>query len=202
MQESAAASQRKGYDLVTVGFDSGKSNIYHRSIMPGSLFAWYSLYDLEVLAERKAVLSGEIELRELTRLRELLHSDRGSVQASLTFHRQANFPVTVDLEFETVLELACQRCLDPLVHSVFEQVSVTLLEPESGQSEVVKESEAAFLLDRKLRPVSLLEDELIVSLPIIPRHEKIDECGYVAQAVEAFAPENLPGNMDLPLRNR
>ncbi len=157
--------------------------------MPGPLYAWYSLYDLDALAEREAVLSGEIGLRQLTRLREMLHSDRGSIQASLKFHRQTNRSVTVDLIFETVLELICQRCLEPVVRNVSERSSLTLLAPESMNSRVAKEGEVVVLTEGRLNPAALIEDELIVSLPIIPRHAEIDECGSVAQVVQALVPE-------------
>jgi uncharacterized protein len=157
--------------------------------MPGPLYAWYSLYDLDALAEREAVLSGEIGLRQLTRLREILHSDRGNIQASLKFHRQTDRSVTVDLSFETVLELTCQRCLEPVVRSVSERSSLTLLAPESMDSRVAKEGEAVVLTEGRLNPAALIEDELIVSLPIIPRHAEIDECGSVAQTVQALMPE-------------
>ena len=36
----------------------------------------------------------------------------------------------------------------------------------------------------RLRPVDLLEDELIVSLPLVPRHASIDECGSLAQNLQ------------------
>ena len=170
--------------------------------MPGSLYAWYSLYDLDALAEREAVLSGEIELRQLARLREILHSDRGNIQASLKFHRQTNGSVTVDLIFETVLELICQRCLEPVVRNVSERSSLTLLAPESMNSREAKEGEAVVLTEGRLNPAALIEDELIVSLPIIPRHAEIDECGSVAQAVQALAPEERSERTEPPLRNR
>ncbi|MCZ6475262.1 MAG: YceD family protein [Gammaproteobacteria bacterium] len=169
--------------------------------MPGSLYAWYSLYDLDVLADREAVLSGEIELRQLTRLREILHSDRGSIQTSLKFHRHAHSAVTVELTFTTAVELICQRCLEPLVQEVSEQVSLTLLEPGSMDGEIAKQNEAVVLKDGKLNPAALLEDELILSLPIIPRHTKIDECGSMAHVVQALAPEEHSGIAGPPLRN-
>jgi len=169
--------------------------------MPGSLFAWYTLYDLDALADREAVLSGEIELRQLTRLREIVHSAPGSIRTNLKFHRQANSFVTVDLTFETALELICQRCLEPLVQDVSEQVSLMLLEPGSMSREVAKEDEAVVLTDGKLNPAALLEDELILSLPIVPRHTEIDECGNIAQALQAVASEERSGIADPPLRS-
>ena len=53
--------------------------------MSGSLHAWYSLRDLESLADREVTLSGELDLGKLTRLKSLLHSDVGSVRATLQF---------------------------------------------------------------------------------------------------------------------
>ncbi|HEY5624607.1 MAG TPA: YceD family protein, partial [Gammaproteobacteria bacterium] len=151
--------------------------------MPGSLHAWYSLYDLESLAEREATLSGKIELRQLTRLRDALHSDAGSVQASLRFSRQTGLCVSVDVKIDGSLELACQRCLEPMQYRVSEKVSLAVLEEDSPQGEFDKAREAIVLEDGKLRPASVVEDELLVSLPIVPRHEKIEECGSIAQAL-------------------
>lgn len=157
--------------------------------MPGSLHAWYSLYDLEALAERGATLSGEIELRQLTRLREDLHSDSGNVQASLKFSRQTSVYVTAELEFDAAVELICQRCLEPMQHRVSESVSLVLLDKDSASGEQGEAREAVVLDNEKLKPASLIEDELIVSLPIVPRHDTIAECGKIAKALQAFAPE-------------
>jgi uncharacterized metal-binding protein YceD (DUF177 family) len=76
-----------------------------------------------------------------------------------------------------------------------------LLEPGSMSREVAKEDEAVVLTDGKLNPAVLLEDELILSLPIVPRHTEIDECGNMAQALQALAPEERSGIADPPLRS-
>lgn len=170
--------------------------------MPGSLFAWYTLYDLDALAAREAVLSGEIELRKLTRLRELLHSDSGIIEASLKFRRNTIGSVSVDLAFEAALEIVCQRCLEPLERDVREQVSVTLLESELTESEAAKKHDAVVLTDGKVSPAALIEDELIVSLPIIPRHSDINECGTIVDSLRALLPEEQPGETDPTSRNR
>ena len=81
--------------------------------MPHTLYAWYSPHELEALGQRKDQLNGEIGATRLTRLRESLNSDEGSVRASLKFGQREGY-VTVDLHYETNLELACQRCLDPM----------------------------------------------------------------------------------------
>jgi uncharacterized protein len=95
--------------------------------------------------------------------------------------------MTVELTFDAVLELVCQRCLEPVELKVSEQLSLSLLDESAGEE---ASEDAAALLDRgKFNPAVLIEDELIVALPIIPRHEKLDECGSIAQALQALTPE-------------
>jgi uncharacterized metal-binding protein YceD (DUF177 family) len=92
--------------------------------------------------------------------------------------------------------------MEPLVQNISEQVSLTLVEEESMDSEYAKEHEAVVLTGGKLNPAALLEDELIVSLPIIPRHVDINECGTIAQSLKAFTPEEPIAENDPTLRNR
>ncbi len=158
--------------------------------MPAPLFAWYSMYDLNALAEREAVLNGKIQLRKLTRLREMLYSDRGSIEVSLKFHQHAITSVAVELTFEANLELICQRCLEPLAQNVCELVSLVLLDAVLDKSKTAQEQEVVVLNKGKFNPVVLIEDELIVSLPIIPRHVDISECGNIAETLVGFAPDH------------
>jgi len=80
--------------------------------MSGSLHAWYSLRDLESLADRGVTLSGELDIGRLTRLRGLLHSDSGSVRATLRFRQRGDGWLASEVEFRADVELVCQRCLE------------------------------------------------------------------------------------------
>ena len=157
--------------------------------MPGSLHTWYSLYDLGVLGDREARLTGEIELAQLTRLRELLHADRGSVRASLLFGQRGSDCVTVELDYEVVLELECQRCLEPLVQEMSEHVSIALLGTDTPESCAPEGYEPVVVSGDRLQPATLIEDELIISLPLVPKHARKDECGNLARSLESSAPE-------------
>jgi len=168
--------------------------------MPGSLLAWYSLYDLETLGEREALLGGELELKQLTRLQDLLHSDAGSVNASLKFRRHRTGCVTVDLEYETTLEIVCQRCLEPMARRVSECISLALLESEAMETNMPEGFEPVVLPVGRLQPAGLLEDELIIALPLSPRHPRIEECGKLAQNVEALMITTEPGAVAPPSR--
>ena len=99
--------------------------------MSGSLHAWYSQRDLESLAERDGVLSGELQLSKLTRLVGMLHSDAGSVRASLKFRQRRDGRAEVELTYAAAVELTCQRCLEPFRHELAGRVNVVLVDAGS-----------------------------------------------------------------------
>lgn len=153
--------------------------------MSGSLHTWYSLPDLERLAERGAVLEGEIALERLPRLNGVLHADSGSVSASLRFQKRSGGWLTVELSYEATLMLECQRCLEPLAHRVNARVELGLLENESMENHLPEGCEPFLLENARLSPANLIEDELIMSLPLAPRHDRLDECGSLARSLES-----------------
>lgn len=78
----------------------------------------------------------------------------------------------LDLEIDGAIELICQRCLQPMTHAVAirshfviapDEESATVFDDDDAVDAIV--GAADFDLD------ALLEDEVILSLPIAPRHE-------------------------------
>ena len=169
--------------------------------MPRSLYAWYSLNELEALGQREARLSGEIGLEQLKRLRELLHSDSGSVRASFRFGQQGVGYITVDLAYEISFELECQRCLEPMKENVSRCVSFVILESESMEAGAPAGYEPVTLSGDRFQPATLIEDELIVSLPLIPRHDRIENCGALAKSLDTLTDESDARPINAPLRN-
>ena len=150
--------------------------------MPGSLQAWYSLRDVEALGDRGTVLRGDVELAELSRLSPLVLADEGRrVAMRLSFSRTPEGRVVMGLSFQVTVSLVCQRCLEAVEYPLDETVEWLVTESDSAAASVSDELEPLVLGNDRLRPVDLLEDELIVSLPLVPRHASIDECGTLAQ---------------------
>ncbi len=138
--------------------------------MSGALHSWYSLPDLRSLAERGAVLEGELELAGLERLNGLLNSSEGRAKARLSFRLQSGDTLVMALECEASLELVCQRCLEPVVHEVSEQVGFAVAENEDSLAVLPRGMDLIALAGDRLQPAKLIEDELIVSLPLVPKH--------------------------------
>ena len=145
--------------------------------MSGSLHAWYSLRDLESLAKREVTLSDELDLGKLTRLRSLLHSDVGSVKASLHFRQRRGGWFALGLDYQAAVHLVCQRCLEPFRHELKESVNVVVADGDSLPATIPTGFEPYELEDGRFQPAQLIEDELIVAVPLVPKHARVEDCG-------------------------
>jgi len=151
--------------------------------MSGSLHAWYSLRDLESLADRGVTLSGELDIGRLTRLRGLLHSDSGSVKATLGFRQRGDGWLASEVEYRADVELICQRCLEPFRQELEESVNVVIADSDSLPTTVPTGFEPFELEDGRLQPVQLIEDEVIVAVPLVPKHARVEDCGSLARQI-------------------
>jgi len=88
------------------------------------------------------------------------------------------------LRAQATVWLHCQRCLQPMaVELVVDRVfRFARSEEEAAELDEVSEDEDVLALGRPLDLPSLVEDELIMALPIVPRH------GTCAQPLQVLAP--------------
>ena len=138
---------------------------------------------LDVVAFAKAAghLSGTTELAGLTRLTENALSPSDGFPAAIDWsleglctERAGREPeVRLHLVARCTLWLQCQRCLQPLaqplqVDGLFRFVAG---DEEAARLDDESEHEDVLPLPRALKLDDLIEDELILALPIIPRHD-------------------------------
>jgi uncharacterized protein len=84
--------------------------------------------------------------------------------------------VTAELCYRVALELTCQRCLEPLQIGIEDCVPVAVVESQAVEAFVPAECEPVVLENGRLRPADLIEDELIIALPLVPKHATEQEC--------------------------
>jgi uncharacterized protein len=145
--------------------------------MSHALHSWYSLPDLMALADREAVLEGTIRLERFGRLRDLLNSSEGSARARISFRRGHDDMLLMELQCDAALELVCQRCLEPVEYRVDECVEFAVAETEGSVAQLPKGVELIALEGDRFQPANLIEDELIVSLPLVPKHGDVNHRG-------------------------
>ena len=71
-----------------------------------------------------------------------------------------------------VLPLVCQRCLGPLEHPVHIEVLLLLAatQDEVDAAPVEAEGPDSIVAGREMPVLSLVEDEVVLAIPIAPRH--------------------------------
>lgn len=135
--------------------------------------------DVKSLAHSASVINGQTVLAESGRL---MHETQGmggdrlinwSVRGEMRTDASGTNQVWLHLAAEVTLPLVCQRCLGPVDVGVSIDRSFRFVDTEAQaelEDEASEEDVLALSLDFSL--ADLLEDEVLMELPAVPRHEE------------------------------
>jgi len=128
-------------------------------------------------AEIAGRISGEYSLQELGRLHDLLASRDGTLHWWLEGGHDAGRPV-LRLGVQGALTLVCQRCLGPYVLPLEIKAVLPIARSEEELARWEREDPLldGLVAEPHLDVRDLIEDEVLLSLPAIPRHP-LGECG-------------------------
>ncbi|MCE9571252.1 MAG: YceD family protein [Rhodocyclales bacterium] len=126
-------------------------------------------------ARSGGVLERIVRLDELPRLADLLITTDGFLSLRLTGWRD-NDKSWLQLDVAGELVLCCQRCLDGVRFPLEIRSRLRLMAPgeEWPDDDLVDDSADAVEAEKELAVLSLMEDEVLLALPIAPMHEKCD----------------------------
>jgi uncharacterized protein len=146
--------------------------------------------DVEAFAKEGASLEGRWPLAQLDRLAESAFADpdaKGGVDPlagnevawrvrgewrPVRGGTDADRQIWLHLTAQTELPLECQRCLKPVATRVDVERSFLFVRGEDAAAQLDADSDDDVLaLTRALDLRELIEDELLLALPLVPRHE-------------------------------
>jgi len=157
--------------------------------------------DLRTLARLGAVLEGRLPQAGFQRLSQAVESAAQgaevawSARGELRPVKGCDPQVWLHLAAQVQVQLVCQRCLQGLTEPLSVARSFLFVPDEEEATRLDEEMEDDVLvLPRFFTVLELLEDELILALPIVPRHEvcpeplpqPIDDLGL--EAADELAP--------------
>jgi uncharacterized protein len=113
---------------------------------------------------------GQVNLAELTRLQGLVADTEGQCTYALEFAHDDILRVSyVELTIETALPLICQRSLQRFLLPVSSVQRLGLIRSEAEEAALPPDYEALLVPDDgMLRPAYLVEDELVLAVPLVP----------------------------------
>jgi uncharacterized protein len=150
------------------------------------------LIDLVDFAHHAGTHHGKIPVSEFERLRDYLAADGGELQYKVTGALDKDGKPVLQISLQGELTLRCQRCLGELGH-VLDLSTVLRLAQSENELSRLDEDEAVdcILATRETDVRALIEDEIILSLPISPRHNEND-CSIAALHATAVMTRDQP----------
>lgn len=120
--------------------------------------------------ELNRTIEGRYPLAKFERLAETLLSSEGSVSVKLEFGHSVGFPCLKARASATLL-VKCQRCLNPMEVTVTGRFKFALLNSEEDFDLLPEEFEPYLLEGEEQSIIDLIEDELLLSLPMVTAHK-------------------------------
>jgi uncharacterized protein len=143
-------------------------------------------FDAFRLAARGEALAGEVDVTRRARVRDRLAQTAGAAMVSWRIqggHDDLGRPA-LTLTVRGNLPLECQRCLQPFDTAIEQRSELLLARDEAELATLDAEEGEVLLASTPLDALTLIEDELLLSLPFAPMHPE-PQCPAQAQAVES-----------------
>lgn len=141
------------------------------------------------LAENRRLLKGQISLRRMVRLSDILADksrsedtlvrDGDMVEVDLQFARAEAGLATVRGHLSTVVQMICQRCMQPMTQALDANVALAVV-VNTKQAEQLPACYEPLLINQdadnkdNVSLTELIEDELILALPTVFLHDVKD----------------------------
>lgn len=138
-------------------------------------------------AAQAAQYDGELSFTALPRLRELLADTKGGLQVHLSAG-MAGGRATFSGSISGGLWLSCKRCGAHFVWPLQSEVDWRVVRNEAEEREVLSDHEPVVVEDDELPLREVIEDEVLLSLPMLPRCET---CENEVAALPEVAPVPL-----------
>ena len=129
-------------------------------------------------AEGKRIFSGTIPIARMKRLAGLLVNAKGEATFTAAFRTDLDGRVVIDLEVEAALPLICQASLEGYDEQVKRYSELAVMDDEFDQAELPENYEPVQTENGRLAIASLVEDELLLGLPQIPRIPGLQKVEY------------------------
>ena len=130
----------------------------------------------ERLAKQGETLAGQYALHEMHRLGEFLHDKSGKISFCLQFtHDDTSKRSFITGEIQANINIICQRCLGSLALEIQRTVYLGILDRQDESLQLPNDCEPLILDEQTVSLESLIEDEVLLAIPIAPMHEA-DKC--------------------------
>jgi uncharacterized protein len=166
--------------LLTLISRSNYHSLFMSVALPAMLDVWRA-----VSARRR--FEGAVPLTALPRLSSMLADAEGEVRYSVSFDRDDQGVAFVDVLASTGLPLICQRSMDRFVLAVGIEQRLGLIRDEAEEAALPPGWEPLLVADAELVPLAVIEDELILAVPLVATQQFETNANEVVWASDGSA---------------
>lgn len=142
------------------------------SALPDVVDAWR-------MVNARRSFQGVLPLKAMRRLATSLSASEGEVAFDLEFDKDATGVPYLHVKATTALPLTCQRTLEPFALPVTVDTRLGLMTDEKEEAALPPGYEPLLLTEGGLKLADVVEDELILALPVVPIKPGTERDGYV-----------------------
>ena len=155
-------------------------------------------FDPVLFAKQGRNVSGNIELSQLPRLAASSKQNIGSVSVTLLFSMSSmQFPMVNGTIHGSIMQ-SCQRCLNDTEVPIEAEFILVMANPQALALASKEGHEIFEYTGQFVETITLIEDEIILGLPIVIKHEQISDCDPVAQKWMQKEPNEFVEEKDNP----
>ena len=147
--------------------------------------------DPRKLALQGYCLEGEVAVGGLPRLASSVLRIFGPVLASVQFELDETKARIAKGSAKASVEVVCQRCLDPVQIDLYAEFALQIIRSEEQESRVAKNYEPWIVAERIANLSEVLEDEILLALPLVNYHEVGNCTGDTFQPESELVGKNL-----------
>jgi uncharacterized protein len=136
---------------------------------------WSKPRDLAKLADSRAAFDFAIPVGELPGMPADLAAAGEPLSAKLRFGRERGLPVA-EVSVQGTVTLVCQRCLGPMRLAIAAESKVAVVDTPARAETVPEEWETVLAEDGALALAALVAEEVLLTLPAVPRHSERERC--------------------------
>jgi len=134
------------------------------------------LFDVWRMVANQRRFEGSLPIARMPRLCELLAEPEGDCRYAVEFYRD---PLKIDvmhIRLEAVFHLICQRSVERFAYPVAIDQRLGLIRDETQEASLPEDMEAVLIDGQgEVSPVQLIEDELLLAVPLVPINPNASE---------------------------
>lgn len=137
--------------------------------------------NVERLCRQNENLSGRLLITDLPRLKSMqIELTEQPIDIILEFRHEENQQAIIKGTIKAILNLRCQRCLGAFLYAINSDFQWGIVKDDKQAKQIQHHYDPIIVsADGSIELIKLLEDEIILNVPIIPMHQNVLDCGKI-----------------------